>query len=161
MTKIELLWETYEFVDERITKLEAEFADLLEQSKLYCMQNFLKEVDNGTADLDAEVLTRVHELSHELQGHDSDIFSVDRDVLREQFTTVSQELDTYYGKQLTTIQDIKAYQEEHPFATIGTEGREVDDELLQSLEDITGQLKASHSSSTIKIFEMLEKEPPA
>ena len=155
-TDIELLWETYEFVDKRLHRLEVEFADLLDQSKLYCMQNFLREVETGVVQLEdvAKADLDKLEVGAILES------PVNRDGLRDQFTAVSSELDTYYGKQLTTVTDIKTYQVEHPFTTEGEGAREVDGALLEKLNSVPLELRTAHRHSSKKIFKMLDIQPP-
>tara|TARA_R110000824_G_scaffold266543_3_gene455557 strand:+ start:1132 stop:1518 length:387 start_codon:yes stop_codon:yes gene_type:complete len=118
-----ILWDTYNFITPRIHELEVKYEELLHTVKQYCME-------------ESKGIPQTNGLE-----------------LRIQVGEVIIDLETYYVKQISIVNEILEFQEQEKFTP--TIEHEVDSSSLTELKDITMVLLESHRTSASEIIQIL------
>jgi len=146
MKDIDLYWDTYAFLDDRIISLEDEFIKLSEDVKKYCYQNFAKDAKGILDGLDFGIDINIS-MKDEL----------DQKSLKQTLDKISNELDVYYVKQTSTLRDIMNYQEENLYID---DKRTIPNDMLEELMEVNLNLQEAHQQSTERLPFALEIDPP-
>ena len=118
-----ILWDTYNFITPRIHELEVKYENLLRKVKQYCIE-------------ESRGIPQTNGLE-----------------LRIDIGEVIIDLETYYVKQISIVNEILEFQERERF-TPAIE-HEVDSSTLTELKNITMVLLDSHRSSANEIIQIL------
>lgn len=155
------IWNRNEVLAKEITMFEDEYSFVLEQAQLYAMQNLAKETEEAIAngeqeELSEEVLEMTRQFSEKMKEDDK--LPVDRDTLREQITTMQNELDSRYEEQISVCNKILEFHEREKFS-INWDDRNINFEMFPEYIKVIEKLRAAHAKSTRQTLVMLEKEP--
>ena len=155
------IWDRNEILAKEISVFEDEYAFVLEQSQLYAMQNLAKETEDAIArgeqeTLSDEVLEMTRKFSETMKEGNN--LPVNRDTLKEQVTTMQNELDSRYAEQLLVCNKIVEYYEREKFS-INWDDRNINFEMFPEYIEVVTKLRTAHAKSTRQTLVMLEKEP--
>jgi len=157
------IWNRNEALAKEISMFEEEYSFVLEQSQLYCMQNYVKEVNDAeargepkTPSASEDIAAIIRKFS-EVMEEDNKL-PVDRDVLREQVTAMGSELDSRYEEQISVCNKILEYHEREKFSTNWND-RDINFDMFPEYLEVTEKLRVAHAKSTRQTLAMLEKEP--
>jgi hypothetical protein len=143
---LEILWETHEFAIEKIAKLEDEFNLLLLE-----LNNFLSE-DMKNAFDNLQSSTKDLSFAMNLPPEED---CVSKNVLIKNFAKVTSELNVYYNKQITTIEELECFYENNKYSI--PEDREVAIGSFKELREITLHLRDVLNASHKDVINILDE----
>lgn len=151
--ELEILWETHDFAVGKIAILEEEYefllanlTELLSEDFASGLRQIIDKIEEQN-DIDNELLQEFTKDTEEL---------ITRDGLLKRFIQLTEEITSYYNKQLRTIQELRVYYEENSFSI--PESRQIGDNSLQDLEEITFHLRDVLNESTESVKNMLTSD---
>ena len=154
--KIKTLWDTHRFLEDRIVALEEEYTMLLYDAKVYCLQSCLK---NGITNEEIE-LHNIDDFIAWTEEYNSDgALNISKDILERDVNRTITELETYYVKQVNTLDEIEKFYDEERFS-LPEYGEEMPPgapiECITELSTITKQLLEAHRESSERLLLMIE-----
>ena len=157
------IWNRNEALAKEISMFEDEYSFVLDQSQLYAMQNYVKEVNDpetkagqATPSAPEEIAAAIRKFSEYVDETNS--LPVDRDTLRKQITAMQNELDSRYAEQILVCNKILEYYEREKFSTNWND-RNINFEMFPEYIEVVTKLRTAHAKSTRQTLQMLETEP--
>tara|TARA_Y100001934_G_C12262417_1_gene730719 strand:- start:420 stop:923 length:504 start_codon:yes stop_codon:yes gene_type:complete len=155
------LWNRNNTLEKEISMFEEEYSFVLEQVKLYTMQEYAKEVEKNGVDINEfaeasrENISDVVELFSEMMKHDNRP-PVDRDVVKKQIISMNKELDCRYEEQISVCNKIIKLYEEEKFSTDWSD-RNVNVEMFPQYIEVVEKLRATNLTSTQQTLDLLDE----
>jgi hypothetical protein len=129
MSEAKILWDTYDFELQKIAELEDEYNFLLDEISKFFEKKKDDMFDKLQKDLGFPINT----------GNEEDNVSINRNILIEEFSRVTNNLLHFYTRQISTVEDIIIIYSNSNIKI--PEGREVSIDYLNELLTVTSNLR--------------------
>tara|TARA_B100000212_G_scaffold341984_1_gene326968 strand:- start:8107 stop:8553 length:447 start_codon:yes stop_codon:yes gene_type:complete len=143
---LELLWQTHDFVLEKIARLEDEFSYLLAQLDQVFSDNASKAFD--------DLQKNLGQIAFSINLPNSED-NINKDILAIKFDKTVADLNIYYNKQISTISDLIDYYKENKYSI--PEERQVSVDYFEELKEVTTHLRDVLNSSHAEVKNMLDQ----
>lgn len=144
--ELEMLWQTHDFSLEKIAVLEDEFNFLLNQLNTLLESHASEAFQN--LNLDAEDVSYIMNLPNSEDN-------INKDVLLAKFKEATHQLNLFYNKQITTINELSSFYETHKYEI--PEEREVAVGSFKELKSVTIHLRDVLNASHKDVTNMLDE----
>ena len=157
--QLESLWESHDFYLREAEKMEDEFSFLVDQSQNYFIQplisamRYMEEDPEFEKTLPDDVVKDVKEL---IKTYDEEEIPVEKETLLAQLKQISQDLESFYIKQLNSIKDLRHFYTENPFDI--PPHREISLDLLDDLRHSTQLLLSGQRKNYKEISTLVEDD---